>query len=235
MWGFAALCCQHHCTSNVCSSWRMGKAIWRTCAGQSSLLRCKKNHCVNTLIVKCLHSGPQSYTVGQQWDVLPVKIAPVATSKSAICHSFCPYYKQRTSQARINIVTDLGNNSMPDISKQVAAAVVVGVTFAHQSPRHYEWGGGGEAYVINPGRRLLNTSLYGWACGWFILLCTRSLVFLGCTVPLPAEQHLTTQKAAPMNRKWKCALRRIISSTCPSMLSSHGVADKPPNYQTKVN
>lgn len=173
----------------------------RTCAGQSSLLH-SKNHCVNTLTVKCLHRGPQSYTVGQQWDVLPVKIAPVATSKSAICHSFCPHYKQRTSQAQINIVTDLGNNSMPDISKQVAEAVVVGVTFAHQSPRHYEWGG--EAYVpyvINPGRRLLSTSLHGWACGWLILLCTRSLVFLGCAVKLPAEQHLTTQKAAPMDRK----------------------------------
>lgn len=110
----------------------------RTCDGRSLLLHCKIT--VNTQIVKCLHSGPQSYTVGQQWDTLPVKIAPVATSKSAICHSFCPHYKQRTSQAWINIVTDLGNNSMPDISKQVAA-VVVGVTFAHQSHWHYEWGG----------------------------------------------------------------------------------------------
>ncbi len=51
-------------------------------------------------------------------DMPPVKTVPVATSKSAICRSFCPLYKQRTGQGRINIVTDLGDNSMPDISKQ---------------------------------------------------------------------------------------------------------------------
>lgn len=81
-------CCQHHYTLNACGSWCMGKAIWRHHVGLaalSSLLHCK-NHCVNTLQRVCLHSGPQSYTVGQQWDVLPVKSLqlPLLSPPSAI-------------------------------------------------------------------------------------------------------------------------------------------------------
>lgn len=118
------------------------RAIWRHRVGHVEcvmvLWHC--NITVNTHNVQCLHSGPQSYTVGQQWDTPPVKIAPVATSKSAICRSFCPHYKQRTGQAWINIVTDLGDNSMPDISKR-GRGMGGGGTFAHQNYWRYDWGG----------------------------------------------------------------------------------------------
>ena len=87
-----------------------------------------RHHAVLYQCKHCIHSAnawPQSCTVGHQWDTPPVKIAPVATSKSAICPSFCPHYKQRTGQGRINIVTDLGDNSTPDISKQRVSHLLI--------------------------------------------------------------------------------------------------------------
>lgn len=44
-------------------------------------------------------------------DPPPVKISPVATSKSTICCSFCPHCQQRMGQAWINIAADPGDNS----------------------------------------------------------------------------------------------------------------------------
>lgn len=80
-----------------------------------------------------------------------MKIPTVATSKTAICRSICPWRTERTAQGWINIVTDLGDNHKVDIS--------VG-------------GGGGhllikaigvpndEFYVISPSGRLLSAGLH---------------------------------------------------------------------------